>query len=52
MFQEVGIGKTYVQLLIVAGALLARSLELLTHLGDILVRLGEFGGWHRDLFLS
>ena len=40
--------ETYVQLLIIAGTLLARSLELLAHLADLLVRLGEFGGRHFD----
>jgi hypothetical protein len=39
-------GDTYVQLLVVAGALLAGSLELLAHLADLLVNLGVLGGGH------
>jgi hypothetical protein len=40
---------TYVQLLVVAGALLAGGLELLAHFADGVVGLGEFGGRHGDL---
>jgi hypothetical protein len=36
----------YLQLLIIAGPRLVRSLELLAHLGDVLVRLGELCGRH------
>ena len=39
-------GGTYVQLLVVAGALLAGGLELLAHLADLLVDLGVLCGRH------
>jgi len=41
-----GDSATYVQLLVIARALLASRLELLAHLADLVVRLGEFGGRH------
>jgi hypothetical protein len=39
-------GNTYAKLLIIAGTLLARSLELLAHLADLLVGLGVLCGRH------
>lgn len=38
--------ESYLQLLIVAGARLAGGLELLAHLADLVVRLGELCGRH------
>lgn len=38
--------KTHLQLLVITRALLARGLELLAHLANLLVRLGEFCGRH------
>jgi hypothetical protein len=43
--------EAYLQLLIVARALLSSRLELLAHLADGLVRLGEFCRRHCDLLL-
>jgi hypothetical protein len=43
--------ETYVQLLVVARALLAGGLEVLAHIADRLVRLGEFCRWHLVLLL-
>lgn len=40
---------TYAQLLVVARALLASSLELLAHLADLLVGLGVLCGRHCDI---
>lgn len=41
--------ETYVELLVIAGALLAGSLELLAHLADLLVNLGVLCGRHVDV---
>ena len=38
--------KTYLELLVVAGALLARRLELVAHVADLLVDLGVLCGRH------
>lgn len=44
--------RTYIELLVVARALLASSLELLAHLADLLVDLGVLCGRHFDVSVA